>query len=194
MAIFFTSDLHLGHERALSDRPEFRDIREHDEFLIEQWNKKVTKKDEIYILGDLSFRSPHPIEHYLSRMNGRKHLIIGNHDGYWMHHVADLSEHFESVEHLKIIKFEKKRITLCHYPMLEWPGSRYVESGSSFLIHGHIHGDTHSPAYRHIRYFQPHALNAGVDVNHFQPVTFAELQENTRIWYHRDEKDELGPF
>lgn len=183
MAVLFTSDLHLGHESILTVRTQFHDIEEHDSFLIEKWNKRVKKNDEVYILGDLSFRAPHPISHYLSRMKGRKHLIVGNHDGHWMRRVEDMAEYFESVDYLKIMKFEKKQITLCHYPMLEWPGSRYVESGTSFLIHGHIHGETDSVVYDHIRKYQPHALNAGVDINDFQPVTFEELKENNKKWY-----------
>lgn len=185
MAILFTSDLHLGHDNVLPLRQQFQDINEHDDTLIAKWNAKVKKKDDVYILGDLSYRSPHHISYYLSRMNGRKHLIVGNHDNYWMRHVEDMDEYFETVDYLKIIKFEKKQITLCHYPMLEWPGSRYVESGTSYLIHGHIYGAQDTEVYGHIKKYQPHALNAGVDINGFEPVTFEELKENNKRWYER---------
>ena len=55
--IFFTSDLHLGHENCirLCNRP-FSSIEEMDETLIENWNHKVTGKDTVYILGDLIYR------------------------------------------------------------------------------------------------------------------------------------------
>lgn len=185
MAVYFTSDLHLGHEKILSIRTQFQSIDEHDMFLIEKWNKKVKKNDEVYILGDLSFRSRHQVSYYLSQMRGKKHLIIGNHDNCWMRKMRDIEEFFESMDYLKTIKFQKKQITLCHYPMLEWPGSRYLESGTSFLIHGHIHCSTDSEAYRHIKIYQPHALNAGVDINDFQPVTFEELKANNDRWYNR---------
>ena len=185
MAVYFTSDLHLGHKSVLSIRPQFFDINEHDELLIQKWNRKVKMKDEVYILGDLSFRAENPISFYLSRLKGRKHLIIGNHDGHWMRHINDMKDYFESVDYLRTIKFEKKQITLCHYPMLEWPGSRYVESGTSFLIHGHIHNETNSEVYDYIKKCQPHALNAGVDINGFEPVTFEELRKNNKIWYDR---------
>jgi len=174
MTVFFTSDLHLGHENVLSIRKQFHDIKEQDDILIENWNNKVKKNDEVYILGDLSFRASTSISDYLSRMSGKKHLIVGNHDGTWMRKVNNLELYFQSIDYLKTMKFEKKQITLCHYPMLEWPGSRYVESGTSFLIHGHIHNEIDSEVYKYIKNFQPHALNAGVDINNFEPVTFEE--------------------
>lgn len=67
--IFFTSDLHLGHENCirLCNRP-FSSIEEMDETLIENWNHKVTGKDTVYILGDLIYRSQKPPEEYLRRL------------------------------------------------------------------------------------------------------------------------------
>ena len=188
--MLFTSDLHLGHNNVLPSRPRFKDIDEHDQFLIDRWNDKVSKNDDVYILGDLSYRSPHNISYYITRMKGKKHLIVGNHDNYWMKHVENMSEYFDSVDYLKVIKFEKKQITLCHYPMLEWSGSRYVDSQSSYLIHGHIHGLRDEEIYGHIKKYQPHALNAGVDINDFQPVTFEELKLNCDIWYNRKKQVE----
>lgn len=186
MATLFTSDLHLGHKNILPSRQQFMSIEEHDEYLIRQWNKKVHKNDDVYILGDLSFRAEHPISYYLSQMKGRKHLIVGNHDNYWMKHEENLSIYFNSVDYFKTMKFEKKQITLCHYPMLEFPGSRYVEQESSYLIHGHIHATKDEDVYGYIKKCQPHALNACVDVNGFEPATFEELKRNNELWYERN--------
>lgn len=175
----------MGHEAILEIRPQFKDIGSHDEFLIDKWNKKLKNNDDIYIIGDLTFKSEKPISWYLSYMKGKKHLIVGNHDGQWMRQVDDMSEYFESVDYIKTMRFEKKQLTFCHYPMLEWPGSRYVESGTSFLIHGHIHGTSSGNVFEYIQKNLPHALNAGVDVNNFEPVTFEELKENNARWYNR---------
>ena len=185
MAILFTVYLHFGHIYILPSRRKFQSIDEHDDTLITKWNAKVKKNDDVYILGDLSFRSIYHISYYLSRMKGKKHLIVGNHDKYWMRNVEDMNDYFESWDYLKTIKYQKKQITLCHYPMLEWPGSRYVEAKSSYLIHGHIHGMTDPEVYGYIKKYQPHALNAGVDINGFEPVSFEELQENNHRWYGR---------
>ncbi len=76
--IFFTSDLHLGHENCirLCNRP-FSSIEEMDETLIENWNHKVTGKDTVYILGDLIYRSQKPPEEYLRRLRGRNISSLG---------------------------------------------------------------------------------------------------------------------
>ncbi len=186
MERFFVSDLHLGHKNILPTRPQFTSIEEHDAYLIERWNKKVHKNDEVWILGDVSFRSPYSVPTYLSMMKGKKHLIVGNHDEDWMKKVDNLNEYFETVEYLKIIRFDHMQVTLCHYPMLEFPGSRYQNIETSYLIHGHIHGIKREDVYGYIKEYQPNALNAGVDINNFEPVTFHELKRNNDIWYERE--------
>ena len=52
---YYTSDLHFGHKNIIKyeDRP-FSSIEEMDEALIDKWNKKVKKNDEVYILGDFA--------------------------------------------------------------------------------------------------------------------------------------------
>ena len=89
--IFFTSDLHLGHENCirLCNRP-FSSIEEMDETLIENWNRKITGKDTVYILGDLIYRNQKPPEEYLRRV----HLLQANLHAKcvdYRYHESDLS-------------------------------------------------------------------------------------------------------
>ena len=82
--VYFTSDLHLGHENVikLCNRP-FDSIEEMDAALIRNWNRKVTNGDTVYVLGDLIYKSKKPPEEYLRQLKGKKHLIVGNHDRSW---------------------------------------------------------------------------------------------------------------
>ena len=81
MAVLFTSDLHLGHDSIIvtCNRNEetcgrnFSCVEEMNEFLIEKWNDKVKDDDEVYVLGDLSFRSGVSVKSYLEQLKGRKH-------------------------------------------------------------------------------------------------------------------------
>lgn len=82
----------------------------------------MKEDDEVYILGDLIFRSKIHAGSYLDQMERRKHLIIGNHDSKWQKNVHGMSQYFESVSNMEVITIGDKLTTLCHYPMLEWNG------------------------------------------------------------------------
>lgn len=174
---YFTADLHFGHENIIAHcgRP-FAGVEEMDKTLIDNWNSRVTDRDDIYIVGDLSFRSAESIRNYLKKLSGKKHLIVGNHDKTWMKGI-ELDRYFESVGDIEEIKLAGRHITLCHYPMMCWNKSQY----GAYLIHGHIHNDTDLPFWDMIKN-NDHMLNAGVDVNGFYPVTFEELKKNNEAF------------
>ena len=84
MATYFTADLHFGHANIIKhcDRP-FSTVEEMDEHLIMAWNSRVRQHDRVYIIGDFMFRNKESPTSYLSRMKGKKHLLLGNHDVKW---------------------------------------------------------------------------------------------------------------
>ena len=52
--VWFTSDLHLGHNKPFLYEPRgFKNIQEHDNAIIENWNKIIRPNDKVYVLGDL---------------------------------------------------------------------------------------------------------------------------------------------
>ncbi len=85
--LWFTSDLHFFHNNVIrnSGRP-FKSMEEMHETLIENWNKRVGKKEVVYVLGDFSFGGMEKTKEILSRLKGYKILIKGNHDrdAEWM--------------------------------------------------------------------------------------------------------------
>lgn len=133
--IFYTADLHLGHANVIRhcERP-FQDADEMDEELIERWNRKVHKNDTVYIVGDFIFRCHRPPEEYFDLLKGKKHLILGNHDKYWLKKV-DTEKFLESVSPMLYISDSGHPVVMCHYPMLTWPG---VGRGR-YMVYGHIH-------------------------------------------------------
>lgn len=170
---FFIADPHFGHDKIRAMRG-FASVQEMDELLIKNWNKRVTDADDIYIVGDLMYRNARPPAEYLSCLNGRKHLVIGNHDRAWMR-MVNLSEWFVEVGH--ILEGERKGtyFTACHYPLMDW----YRRRHGAHQIYGHIHNNTRDPYYNYLQTV-PRAYNAGVDVNGFKPVTLSELIANTQ--------------
>lgn len=174
--VFFTSDLHLGHANVikLCARP-FSDVEEMDAVLIENWNRKVKKNDTVYILGDVVW-DKRMVSHYMEMLRGKKILITGNHDTTWSRR-EECIKYFDTVTPYLEINLNCHPITMCHYPMVEWKSSReQLRRKLGFHIHGHIHNRI-ADEYRML-FLSFNALNAGVDVNGFAPVTFDELMEN----------------
>ena len=169
--VFFTADTHFGHANVLQlcDRP-FETIEQMNETFINNWNKRVTGSDNVYVIGDMFFRCDDP-ESILKQLHGRKHLIIGNHDSSWMSKV-NVDKYFKSVDLMAVISDGAHAMTLCHYPLLSWKHAK-----KSYMIHGHIHTKTDMDFWP-LLLTRDHVLNAGVDLNGFQPVSFDELLAN----------------
>lgn len=62
--LFFTSDLHFGHEKIIKAcRRPFSSVEEMNGKLVENWNATVGAQDEVYILGDFALRLEMPVIH-----------------------------------------------------------------------------------------------------------------------------------
>ena len=180
--IFYTADLHLGHENviAYSNRP-FSNAAEMLECIILNWNSVVSADDDVYIIGDMFFKinSKEQLE-ILRRLKGRKHLILGNHDRDFNSNIRN--EFAEITDYLKLDD-NGSRVVLSHYPILEWDG--YFRG--AYHVYGHIHNNFDTPAYQIIKNNPEHfrnAFNAGVDVTGYTPRTLNELirmNERTEI-------------
>ena len=80
MTEFLTSDPHLFHPLLATLRG-FESPADFNEMWADHWAQTVTKRDNVWILGDLT-GGGHVAEalNLLARLPGRKHLILGNHD------------------------------------------------------------------------------------------------------------------
>ena len=181
MATHFTADTHFGHKNIIRscDRP-FDTIEEHDAHLIDMWNAVVRKGDDVYHLGDFSYRAG--VEHaerILKKLNGRVHLIKGNHD-----RPAVLQLPWASVQDFLEIKLDGQRISLFHYGMRTWPAQWH----GSIQLYGHSH--TRLPG-------NSRSLDVGVDAWSYMPTNIeqirarmAELPEWQPEEVHAEEFDE----
>jgi calcineurin-like phosphoesterase family protein len=135
MATYICSDPHFGHENVIKyeDRP-FSSVEEMDKTLIVNWNNVVrdSKRDKVWCLGDIGFRySKEMMTELLKKLNGRKYLIMGNHDRAhsvkWWKDVG-----FEFVSEWPIIY--RSFYILSHEPV-------YLNKSMPFKnLHGHTHG------------------------------------------------------
>lgn len=171
--IYYTADQHFGHSNIirLCNRP-FKNIAEMDETLIMNWNSAVSAGDVVYFLGDLVFRSDKHASYYIEKLNGVKHLVLGNHDHKWIKN-CNLQKYFASVSYYMEIKDNERRVSLSHYPMLSWGGA----ARGTLHVHAHIHNKKEGLAFETLKKMD-NALNAGVEINEYKPVTLEELISN----------------
>ena len=166
---FYIADTHLGHDniRKLSNRP-FDTVEEMDRAIINNWNSVVTDNDDIYILGDFSYKSENPIS-YLKKLNGKKHLIVGNHDSKLLKNPA-CKKYFVEIVDMKMVNDNGVQIFCCHYPIVEWNG--YYKNVLHF--YGHVHNTFHNETTKYARDMK-NAYNVGVDIIGFAPKTLDEI-------------------
>lgn len=134
---YVTADLHLGHTNIIKycDRP-FIDVDEMNRTIVNNWNKVVKKGDDVYILGDICMELTDEIKKLLDMLNGNLFLINGNHDKFKNKHLDWLNKRFVWRKDYYLLKYNKKKIILCHYPLVSWD-SRFH---GSYMLFGHCHG------------------------------------------------------
>lgn len=131
---WFTSDHHFGHRNIIdhAGRP-FATVEAMDNYMVNAWNSCVAPADDVYYLGDFALaKDP---AGYFHRLNGRKHLVRGNHDGPKVLRLPWSSQ--SDIKRVKVhTEGESHRFVLCHYPMETWQDAHH----GAIHLHGHSHG------------------------------------------------------
>lgn len=162
--VFFISDLHLGHFNIIeyANRP-FISTMEMDKTLIKNWNKTIKATDKVFILGDFSFHNKEKTATIVEKLNGKKVLILGNHDRArsfsWWKAVG-----FQDVYEFPIIY--KNKYILSHEPFHVIDNNNH----GLFNVHGHLHN--HKGFYNETFYY-----NVGVEVNEYKPINFLYIEK-----------------
>ena len=155
---FFISDTHFFHENILKFtgddgkriRP-FNSMEEMHEYMVAKWNSVVHDNDNVYHLGDVTFRYGKEFNELMSRLKGRKRLILGNHDRV---KGTDLLKWFEKLDLWK--GFKEHNFTASHIPLM----LNSLRDGA-FNVHGHTHQNCLEDA---------HYINVSVEVRDYTPV------------------------
>lgn len=131
-SVFFIGDLHFGHKRITEFEDDCgrkyrygKDYKENMDIIAERWNERVTKRDKVFVLGDVAF-SDEGFEK-LKTLTGTKILVRGNHDNYFS--TKKWLEVFDEVE--GIVRY--KGYWLTHAPI------HPDELRGKKNIHGHSH-------------------------------------------------------
>jgi calcineurin-like phosphoesterase family protein len=134
-AVFLTSDTHFGHagvckfteaDGVTKIRP-WTDPDEMDEEMVKRWNETVRPNDKVYHLGDVVINRKSLKT--LSRLNGDKVLIRGNHDIF---RDDEYRVYFRELRAYHVMN----GMILSHIPLHEASLGRFGVN-----IHGHLHSN-----------------------------------------------------
>lgn len=174
--IFFTADMHFGHENMISFvdyngqkiRP-FNTCQECDELMIENWNSMVRPQDKIYVLGDVCFNK-NLGDKIMPRLNGKKCLIRGNHDNFKLSWYALWFYDVRGCHNLE-------NYLLTHIPV-------HLDSKARFKmnIHGHLHRNIVYKNENEIKVPDVWYRNVCMDYNNYKPVSFEQIQHEFSVY------------
>lgn len=144
------------------------------------WNRVVAEDDLVYYLGDFAMNVS-SVPFLVSRLNGTKILIPGNHDKCWQKKDASnrwvrhyLEAGFQSVEQSMRLEIAGQSVLLNHLPYRNEanPEQRYFQhrpvDDGGWLIHGHVHNRWKVSGRQ---------INVSVEMWNFEPVSLDCIAE-----------------
>lgn len=182
MKVFFTSDLHFGHENVIRfDRRPWQTTEEMDAELIRRWNNKVAPGDVVYVLGDLIWKTrDNDAPALLNQLNGQIILIKGNHDRFVCNGAAKKClagvKDYDDIA-VKLRDGTTRRCILSHYFIPMYNGHRY----GAIHLHGHSHNTEEADEELEIaaelnrRGYSNEIYNVGCMYWNYEPVTLDEI-------------------
>lgn len=179
---WFISDTHFNHENILkfknfdgSLQRNFDSISEMNELIIKNWNEVVKPEDKVYHLGDVIMGNHVEYDLILSRLNGKKRLILGNHDEGKLRF---LSKHFQKVSGARHLNIGDFKCVLSHVPLHPHCITRF----GNLNIHGHLHkslvqSSEYNPIFETIGEDDKHYINVCVEQINYRPIELEELKK-----------------
>lgn len=178
--VFLTSDTHFNHTNILTYEPisrPFETIEQMNATIIERWNSIVTPQDTVYHLGDflMGQTKKSVYEEILSKLNGKIHLIIGNHDT--PKRCQLLNEFGITSQEIKYLHYKGLFFILCHFPLM-YDCQKQINNVNKEIVlcYGHVHSQ--APKGYQIN----GTYHVGIDTNNLCPVSLEQIrQERMRI-------------
>ena len=135
--IFLIGDCHFGHRNIINycNRP-FIDVEDMTRKQISYWNSVVGKNDIVYVVGDFALCGKQKIIEIGKQLNGRKRLILGNHDQASLDTYREAGFEYVYNHHIVLDDF----FIVSHVPLVG------ISENTPFAnIFAHVHDD---PTYK----------------------------------------------
>lgn len=139
------------------------------EKLVENWNSVVAPEDEVYHLGDVMLNDTEKGIEVLKKLNGKIHIIRGNHDSDQRAAAYLECPNVVDVQWATMLKYKKRMFYLTHfYAVAKTPRDNDNKQGI-VVLHGHTHQKTN---FINDNYFVYHV---GVDSHNLYPVSLEQI-------------------
>lgn len=135
---YYIMDNHYNHYGIIKhDKRPFSSVEEMNEFMIEKHNKKVRPNDEVIFGGDFMLsNSIDEVESMLKRLNGKKYLVVGNHDRFVKDKNFDRSL-FGWIKDYAELNDNNRKVIISHYPIMFYKGQ--YKGNNTYHLCGHVH-------------------------------------------------------
>jgi len=170
--IWFVSDTHFNHQNILTFKNSdgspvrsFSSLEEMNETMVKNWNLVVKPQDHVYHCGDVCMGPRSEYSKWITRLNGRLRLVVGNHDDL---NNRDFLSHFEKVMTWRV--FKDGNFLVSHVPV--HPNSMMPRK-CEFNVHGHLHGNT--VKILDTQEIDRRYVNVCVERNDYTPIHFDEI-------------------
>jgi calcineurin-like phosphoesterase family protein len=181
MSIFVTSDLHFNHDREFVWKVRgYESVYEMNEAIVERFNSVVQPSDDVYILGDLCLGGGGPAilaanKELIERLNGRLHIIRGNHDTEpRVRMYASCANVVDVVKWADMLNYKGYHFYLSHFPTL----TGNLEKESLKQCTCNLFGHTHQITNFHLD--MPYMYHVGVDSHNCYPVNLDDIIEEMK--------------
>lgn len=180
--IFLSSDYHFNHDREFIYKTRgYNSVQEMNEGLIYKHNSLVSKDDIVYCLGDLSLgKNLQSNKELIEKLNGRIHIITGNHDTVNCIDMYCSCNNVISIEPAAYLTYGKFHFFLTHYPCFTGNMDDMGLKNRIFNLYGHTHQS--SNFYNDI-FFMYHC---GIDSHNGYPVAIDDIIADIKEKYVAD--------
>ena len=147
--------------------------------IIEQHNEVVSKDDTLYFLGDIGMGNQHKITECIQQLNGRKILILGNHDRWSKTKLRDQFGFDEVHKSLVLVNPDFlidtpwDIVIMAHDPVNALFLAREYPYARVLILNGHIHDLAYATFDE--EFINRYSINVGVDVHEFYPMSIRDL-------------------
>ena len=180
--IYFSSDLHLNHNKPFIYEPRgFQSVHDMNAAIINNFQKIVSYDDDLYLLGDIFLGPLEEGMRLFRQLPGKIHLVYGNHDTDTRLDALADERNVYLRGYAELIHYKKYHFYLSHFPTCTTNFDDYIKplKQRTLCLAGHTHSK---------ELFEPcGSYNVSVDAHNCFPVSIDEIIKDFKEKYEGQE-------